>query len=216
MCLKRNKVYHNTMTGVFVGMGGSTEWNVFPRPISPYSATGASASIASNRISFVLGLQGPSLTIDTACSSALVAVDVASQSLYYNNCDKALVASVNVLLSELGFASTCANKMLSPHGRCATFSSDADGYVRGEGCGAVVMVRKSDVHDHPVYAWLKGSAIIQDGQTANLTSPNGPSQEAVIKKALHTAGCNAEDIVYHESHGTGTSLGDPIEIQGSL
>ena len=132
---------------------------MFSRPISLFGNW--SIGISKSLIAYLLfwDFKGPSLTIDTACSSALVAVDVARQSLYYNNCDKALVASVNVLLSELGFASTCAVQMLSPHGRCATFSSDADGYVRGEGCGAVVMVRKSDKHDHPVYAWLKGSAV---------------------------------------------------------
>ena len=119
-----------------------------------------------------------------------------------------------MLLSELGFASTCAVlKCCHPMEDVRHLVVMRMGMCVEKDVVRFVMVRKSDVHDHPVYAWLKGSAIIQDGQTANLTSPNGPSQEAVIKKALHTAGCNAEDIVYHESHGTGTSLGDPIEIQ---
>ena len=203
------------MTGVFIGMGAN-DWNTLQKSASPYSATGSAISIASNRISYVLGLHGPSLTIDTACSSALVALDVATQSLYNKNCDKALVSSACLMLSPSGFVGTCMAKMLSPHGKCFTFSKEANGYVRGEGCGSVVLVRKSELQTSEIWGWIKGVAIVQDGRTANLTSPNGLSQEMAMNKALNVSGIKATQITYHEAHGTGTSLGDPIEISALI
>ena len=208
---KTKEVLANTMTGVFIGMGAN-DWNTLQKSASPYSATGSAISIASNRISYVLGLHGPSLTIDTACSSALVALDVATQSLYNKNCDKALVSSACLMLSPSGFVGTCMAKMLSPHGKCFTFSKEANGYVRGEGCGSVVLVRKSELQTSEIWGWIKGVAIVQDGRTSNLTSPNGLSQEMAMNKALNVSGIKATQITYHEAHGTGTSLGDPIEI----
>ena len=199
--------------GVFVGIGTHDFATINKNSIGAYTATGQAYSIAANRISYTFGLKGPSIAIDTACSSALVALDAACKALYNNDCTEALVASVNLLLSPLTFEATCAAKMLSTDNRCATFSIDANGYARGEGCGAIVVKRTSDINDESTWAIIRATSINQDGHSANLTSPNGPSQEAVLKVALDRAGLEPNDIDYIEAHGTGTALGDPIEIQ---
>ena len=206
----------DTNIGVYVGIGNHDHLaNMQQDAINSYTATGQAFSIAANRISYTLGLKGPSLAIDTACSSSLVALDVACKALYNGDCDVALVASVNLLLSPLMYMATCGAKMLSVDGRCATFSNDANGYVRGEGCGAVVVKPQSNAQRDNDASWaiIRATATNQDGHTANLTSPNGPSQESVLQKALDRAGLDATNIDYIEAHGTGTALGDPIEIQ---
>ena len=180
----------------------------------PYFGAGSSSSITSNRMSYLLGLTGPSMTLDTACSSSLVAVDLAVEKLRSGVCSAALVGGVNVMLSHRSFVGCSASKMLSQQGRCATFDEAADGYCRGEGVGAVVLKRLSDAEadGDTILAVIRGTAVNQDGRSASLTAPNGGAQEAVIEQALKDAGLRGQDVDYIECHGTGTPLGDPIEV----
>eukprot|EP00911_Craspedida_sp_UC1_P002241 UC1_evm1s1706 len=183
----------DSYTGVFVGLMNSDWDQINPQEISAFTGSGMARSIMANRVSYTLGLQGPSMTIDTACSSSLVAVHLAALSLQTRGCDA---------------------RMLSIDGRCKTFDESANGYARGEGCGAVVLKRLSDCErdGDRVFGLVRGSAINQDGRSATLTAPNGPSQQAVIRKALSRAGLQGSAIDYVEAHGTGTGLGDPIEM----
>ncbi|MFI6095755.1 alpha/beta fold hydrolase [Lentzea sp. NPDC051213] len=180
-----------------------------------YSLTGGLASaFAPGRLAYWLGLQGPSLSVDTACSSSLVAVHLAAQSLRAGDCDMALAGGVNVLLSPEWFVILSKAGMMAPDGRCKTFDRNADGYVRGEGCGVVVLKRLSaaQADGDQVLAVLRGSAVNQDGRSSGITVPNGSAQRAVVREALQRAGINGSDVGYVEAHGTGTSLGDPIEV----
>jgi len=207
-------------TGVFVGIGSTDYAQLQTRSgdadaIDTYFGSGVSHSIASGRLSYVLGLQGPSLSVDTACSSSLVAVHLACQSLRNGECRLALAGGVNLILSPDGTIATSQARMLSPDGRCKTFDAAADGYVRSEGCGLVVLKRLSDARangDH-VLAVVRGTAINQDGRSSGITAPNGPAQEAVIRDALLKSGLQGSEVDYVEAHGTGTSLGDPIEVR---
>ncbi|MFH0997757.1 MAG: type I polyketide synthase, partial [Pseudomonadota bacterium] len=211
-----------TSAGVFMGIGtfdyAALRYSQQDyEGIDPYFATGGVLSVAAGRLSYVLGLTGPSMVVDTACSSSLVAVHLACQSLRSRECDMALAGGVNViLLPELSINFSRAG-MLSPDGRCKTFDASANGYVRGEGCGVVVLKRLSDAvaGGDRILALIRGSAVNQDGPSGGLTVPSGPAQEAVIRQALSSAGVEAGDVGYIEAHGTGTSLGDPIEM-GSL
>ena len=162
-----------------------------------------------------MGLQGPSITLDTACSSSLVAVHLACQSLKGRECNMALAAGVSVILSPDMFIALSKASMLAADGRCKTFDSSADGYARGEGCGVVVLKRLSDAlaDGDSILALLRGTAINQDGPSSGLTAPNGPSQISVIRDALANSGVRPAEVSYVETHGTGTSLGDPIEVQ---
>ncbi|WP_434383093.1 aminotransferase class III-fold pyridoxal phosphate-dependent enzyme [Melittangium boletus] len=206
-------------TGVFVGISSQDYTLLHARAGSvaqgdPHAGTGTALSTAAGRLSYVLGLQGPSLAVDTACSSSLVALHLASQSLQRHESDLALAAGVNLLLSPEGFLYLSTLQALSPDGRCKTFSASADGYGRGEGCGVVVLKRLADAladGDTPL-AVLRGSAINHDGPSNGLTAPNGQAQQAVIRAALERAGCAPRDVDYVEAHGTGTALGDPIEL----
>eukprot|EP00961_Rhodomonas_salina_P193416 2610927-Rhodomonas_salina.1 len=160
----------------FVSVGCSEDMN-----ISAYTGTGASPAISSNRLANVFGLTGPSMTIDTACSSSLVALDSACKAIFNRDCEVAVAVGVNLMLSMATFALCCTANMLSKKGKCATrFSDAADGYARGEGCGAVVIKPLSKALDDGDAVWgvLHGSAVNQDGRTATLTAPNGPVQEA--------------------------------------
>jgi len=210
---------HGARTGVFVGMRGSEYHTAClgrePEGMSPHSGTGGAPSAGAGRISYTFGLRGPSVAIDTACSSALVAVHQAIQSLRLGECDSALVASVNLLLDPLGMVALSQARMLSPHGRCRTFDAGADGYVRAEGCIALVLkpLDLAEKAGDRVYAVLRGSAVNQDGASGGLTVPSGPAQEAVIRDALAAALVKPYQIAYVEAHGTGTLLGDPIEVQ---
>ncbi|MGD0282879.1 MAG: beta-ketoacyl synthase N-terminal-like domain-containing protein, partial [Dissulfurispiraceae bacterium] len=180
-----------------------------------YFATGNSASVAAGRLSYFFGFQGPALSVDTACSSSLVAVHLACQSLRNKECEIALAAGVNLLLSpELSITFSRAG-MLSPDGRCKTFDASADGYVRSEGCGVVVLKRLSQAlaDKDSVLAVIRGSAVNQDGSSNGLTAPNGLAQEAVIRRALLAARISPQEVSYVEAHGTGTSLGDPVEVK---
>jgi acyl transferase domain-containing protein/SAM-dependent methyltransferase len=207
-------------TGVFLGIGASdylqlhTELDDLER-IDAYLATGNSHSVAAGRLSYVLGLQGPSLSVDTACSSSLVAVHLACQSLRTGDCRMALAGGVNTILWVDNTISLSKAHMLAPDGRCKTFDAAADGFVRAEGCGMVVLKRLSDAlaDGDRIVATILGSACNQDGRSSGLTAPNGPSQEAVIRQALGRARIEALEVGYVETHGTGTALGDPIEVQ---
>ncbi len=207
-------------TGVFVGISGSDYGQLLtmsggPARIDTYYGTGNALSAAAGRLSYVLGLRGPSLAVDTACSSSLVAVHLACQSLLRGECDAALAGGVSLILSPVATVNLCRARMLARDARCKTFDAAADGYVRGEGCGVVVLKRLSDaVRDGDnVLALVRGSAVNQDGRSSGLTAPNGPAQEAVIRAALVAGGIDPTRVSYVEAHGTGTPLGDPIEIQ---
>ncbi len=184
--------------------------------LSAYFGTGTSNSVAAGRISYFLGLQGPAMSIDTACSSSLVALHLACQSLQSGECTLALASGVNLLLSpELSIAFSQATNMLAPDGRCKTFDAAANGYVRSEGCGVVVLKRLSDAvaDGDNILAVVRGTAVNQDGASNGLTASNGLAQEAVLRKALTSAHLMPKDISYVEAHGTGTQLGDPLEVK---
>ncbi|MCY1047775.1 SDR family NAD(P)-dependent oxidoreductase [Corallococcus sp. bb12-1] len=203
--------------GVFVGMG-SAEYALLPRAagqFNAYTATGLAANIASGRIAHRLGLQGPALTVDTACSSSLMAVHLACASLLRGESTVALAGGVNLMLSPYTFVSLCRLRALAPDGRCKTFDASADGYGRAEGGGMIVLKRLADARrdGDPVLAVLLGSAANHDGASSGLTVPNGLAQQALLRKALESAGLEPQRISYVEAHGTGTSLGDPIEMQ---
>lgn len=208
-------------TGVFVGATGNDYAQVqiaSERAIhllDSHYTSGVAHSMISGRLSYLWGLQGPSLTVDTACSSSLVALHLAARSLQNRESDLAVVGGVNVILSPDYARAFQRSRMLSPDGRCKTFSASADGFSRGEGCAVVLLKRLDDaVRDgDPIRAVLRGSAVNQDGPSSGLTAPNGPAQEAVIRAALKRAGWTPADVDYVEAHGTGTELGDPIEAQ---
>ena len=205
-------------TGVFVGICSNDYsqrlLNREPSQIDAYVGTGNCHSVASGRLSYLLGLNGPSLAVDTACSSSLVAVHLAIASLRNGECNLALAGGVNQLLAPEVTINFSKARMLSPDGRCKTFDATADGYTRGEGCGVIVLKRLSDAlrDADNILAQIRGSAINHDGRSSGLTVPNGPSQQAVIRQALKNAGVEPEQVSYIEAHGTGTSLGDPIEV----
>lgn len=207
-------------TGVFVGVHShSSDYALLQvgdlSRIDMHTSTGTAHSIVANRLSYVFDLQGPSLAVDTACSSSLVAAHLACQSLRHRDCDIALAGGVNLILTPEMTISLSKMQALSPDGRCKTFDAAADGFGRGEGCGAVVLKRLSDAlaAGDPILAVIAGSAVNQDGATNGLTAPNGLSQQDVIRRALAMAGIEPARIGYVETHGTGTVLGDPIEVE---
>ena len=204
--------------GVFVGISGqdySRRLMEQPREaIDAYLATGNSHSVAAGRLSYTFGFTGPSFAIDTACSSSLVAVHQACQSLRANECEAAIAAGVNCILTPDLSITFSQAQMLSATGKCHTFAAAADGFVRSEGCGTVVLKRLSDAQadGDNILALVRGSAINQDGRSSGLTVPNGPAQQAVIRSAMAQAGVEPKDVCYVEAHGTGTKLGDPVEL----
>ena len=185
-----------------------------PEEVDPHVPFGNAANFAAGRLSYFLGAHGPAVVLDTACSSSLVTVHLACQSLRRRESDQALVAGVNLMLSPENSVATSRWGMLAPDGRCKTFDASADGYVRSEGCGVVVLKRLSDaVRDgDSVLAVVRGSAVNQDGPSSGQTVPSGPAQQAVVRSALAAARLEPSDIDYIEAHGTGTALGDPIEL----
>jgi acyl transferase domain-containing protein len=208
-----------SQTGVFIGICGNDYWHHLvqrnPDTIDAYLTTGNTHSMASGRLSYIFGFNGPSISVDTACSSSLVAVHLAVTSLRNRECDLALAGGVNRLsLPEITINFAKA-KMLSPDGRCKTFDAAANGFVRSEGCGAIVLKRLSDAitSDDNILAVICGSAVNQDGSTSGLTVPNGAAQQAVIRQALTNSKLEASQVNYIEAHGTGTLLGDPIELE---
>lgn len=211
-----------TNTGVFVGLathdylGMASDELTYPE-IEAYMAIGTSNAAAAGRISYRLGLQGPAVAVDTACSSSLVAIHQACQALRLGECDLALAGGANVLLTPATMITFSNAQMLAPDGRCKTFDAAADGYVRGEGCGVIVIKRLEDAlrDGDRIRAVIRGSAVNQDGASGGLTVPNGGAQQRVIADALNRAGLAPGDVGYLEAHGTGTSLGDPIEVQAA-
>ncbi|QSQ15452.1 type I polyketide synthase [Myxococcus landrumensis] len=208
-----------SLTGVFLGLS-STDYRQRVNAkgidgVETYDLTGTLLSTAAGRLSYVFGFQGPCLSIDTACSSSLVAVHEAVQSLRRGESDVALTGGANLILDPMNSAMLGRMQALSPDGRCKTFDAAANGFVRGEGCGIVVLKRLSDAErdGDRIWALIKGSAINQDGRSTGLTAPNVLAQQALLRQALADAKVAASDIGYVESHGTGTSLGDPIEFE---
>jgi acyl transferase domain-containing protein/surfactin synthase thioesterase subunit len=205
-------------TGVFIGissadyllLSGSDVAN-----INAYYVLGNTFSTSANRISYLFDFKGPSMAIDTACSSSLVALHQACQSLAAEEINLGLVGGVNLILSPNPTINFSQARMMAADGRCKTFDERADGYVRSEGCGIIVLKRLEDAlrDGDRIYATIKGSAVNQDGLTNGMTAPNGLSQQAVIRQALKKAGVSPAQISYIETHGTGTALGDPIEVK---
>jgi acyl transferase domain-containing protein/acyl carrier protein len=206
-----------SLTGVFVGIMNLDYFQLaaIPELVEAHTATGNAFSVTSGRLSYTFGFQGPSMAIDTACSSSLVAAHLACQNLRTRDCNLAMVAGVNLILTPKGTINECRARMLAVDGHCKTFDATADGYARGEGCGVVILKRLSDAiaDGDNVLAVIRGSAVNQDGRSGGLTVPNGPAQQAVIRKALENGNVKPEQVSYIEAHGTGTSLGDPIELR---
>ena len=203
-------------TGVFVGVFSHDYENYLLRnkSLGMHTSTGSNESVIAGRVSYTLGLQGPAISLNTACSSSLVALHLAAQSIRNNECKVAIVGGVNLILSpELSIIFANAN-MMSPEGRCKTFDAAADGYVRSEGCGVVIVKKLAAAIEDgdQILALIKGSAVNQDGKSSSLTAPSGPAQEKVVQRALQNAGLKPSDISYVEAHGTGTPLGDPLEM----
>ena len=206
-----------SQTGVFIGICNTDYQRLLCKDFShleAYSGTGTSISISANRLSYLFNLKGASIAVDTACSSSLVAVNLACKSLQSGDSNLCLVGGVNLILSPEPTIIFSQARMMASDGRCKTFDASADGYVRGEGCGIVVLKRLSDAlkDGDNIQAIIRGSAVNQDGLANGLTAPNGPSQQAVIREALEKAEVKPAQISYVETHGTGTSLGDPIEV----
>ena len=208
-------------SGIFVGVAANEYSHLLSldsvETIEAHFITGNALNAIAGRVAFALGLEGPAVAVDTACSSSLVAVHQACQALHSGDCDLALAGGVNVLLSPASLVAASRARMLSPDGRCKTFDAAADGYVRSEGCGILVLKRLSDAvrSGDRICAVIRGSAVNQDGASSGLTVPNGGAQQRLITAALARAGIGGRDVDYLEAHGTGTALGDPIEVQAA-
>ena len=206
--------------GVFVGLTTNEYSQLYARTVSPsevssYVIQGSALNAAAGRISYFLGLHGPSLAIDTACSSSLVAIDRACRSLREGECGLAIVGAANVMAIPESLIAASRAGMLAGDGRVKAFDGGADGFVRGEGCGVVVLkrLREAEAAGDRVWGVIRGSAVNQDGPSSGLTVPNGLAQQALLRQALENAGVKAEQVGYVEAHGTGTALGDPIEAE---
>ncbi len=213
--------FAGTRTGVFVGIGGtdytkvSIPYDDYYQKIDAHLGTGNALSIAANRLSYIFDFHGPSAAVDTACSSSSLAIHFAVESLRRGESDAALAGGVNMILTPETTIAFSKARMLSPSGKCRPFDASADGYVRGEGCGLMLLKRLADAqHDgDTILAVLRATSVNQDGRTSGISAPNSQSQTACIRAALKQAGISADDVGYIEAHGTGTPLGDPIEMQ---
>jgi acyl transferase domain-containing protein/acyl carrier protein len=207
-----------THTGVFIGIStndyGRIQFNDLSC-IDAYAGTGNALSIAANRISYLFDFRGPSIAIDTACSSSLVAVHLACCSLWNGESTLALAGGVNLILSPAITINFTKAGAMAPDGRCKAFDARANGYVRSEGAGLVVLkpLSRALADDDPIYAVIRGSAVNQDGRSNGLMAPNPLAQEAVLREAYRRAGVSPGHVQYVEAHGTGTFLGDPIEAK---
>ncbi|MEZ4868999.1 MAG: type I polyketide synthase [Caldilineaceae bacterium] len=205
-----------TPTGVFVGMT-THDYALLDsdglQERDHYAMLGNAQSVAVGRIAYLLGLQGPALQLDTACSSSLVAIHLACQSLRNGESTVALAGGVNLILAPQTMVRLCRMNALSPDGSCKTFDATANGYVRGEGCGIVVLKRLRDAQaaGDRILAVIRGSAVNHDGPSSRLTAPSADAQEKLLRQALANARVTADALDYIEAHGTGTALGDPIE-----
>ena len=206
--------------GVFVGISTNdynslTTQHVDQAKVDAYMGTGGAMCVAAGRISYILGVRGPAMAIDTACSSSLVAVDLAVQHLRTGKCSLALAGGVNLVLAPTGTLYLSKFRALSPTDRCRSFDASADGYVRGEGCGVLVLKRLSQAQadGDNILAVIRGSATNHDGRSSGLTVPSGLAQQAVIRAALENGNVDPAHVDYVEAHGTGTPLGDPIELR---
>ncbi|GEP43695.1 type I polyketide synthase [Brevifollis gellanilyticus] len=207
-----------TDMGVFVGIShndyqGLQHTATDRVGISSHTPTGSAHSIAANRISYCLNLSGPSIAMDTACSSALTAVHVACEHLLGGRCKTALAGGVTIMITPDGFIGFSQAGMLSPEGKCKVFDASANGFVRGEGAGMVLLKRLSDAiaDGDPIHAVVKGSAVNSDGHTTGISLPSGEAQARLVREACAVAGIKPSEIGYVEAHGTGTAVGDPIE-----
>ena len=204
-------------TGVYAGVGNGDYRDVAAMSGEAHGYLGTTMSVTAGRISFALGLTGPAIPLDMACASSLAAVHQAASALRHGEVEMALVSGVNAILSPEITTFMREVGMLSATGRCSTFDAAADGFVRGEGCGVVVLKRLSDARADGDRIWgvIRGSAVNQNGPSAGLTVPNGPAQERVIEEALSRAGITPGEVDYLEAHGAGSDLGDPIEVQAA-
>jgi len=205
-----------SQTGVFIGCMGHDFYELSSEcePADIHTGTGTSLSVLSGRISYLLNLRGPSMTIDTACSSSLVTVCNAVQSLRSLQCDCAIAGGVNLILSPTIYLIESRNQMLAPDGHCKPFDDHANGFLRGEGCGVLVLKRLDDAlrDGDRILAVIRGCAVNHNGKSGALMVPSGIAQEAVIRQALRDADTDPSRIGFIEAHGTGTALGDPIEV----
>ncbi|MCF3933897.1 SDR family NAD(P)-dependent oxidoreductase [Acuticoccus sp. M5D2P5] len=205
-----------TRTGVFIGISSNDYiqyQNEEPRRGNAYTNTGGAFSIAANRISYVFDLRGPSMAIDTACSSGLTAFDYAVRSIRQGACEMAIVGAANALFKAEPFAGFCGAKMLSPAAQCRAFDADGEGFVRAEGAGAFILkpLDQARKDNDPILAVVRGTDANNDGRTGGLSLPNGDAQQELIERVFHNHGIRQDDVVYVEAHGTGTAAGDPIE-----
>ena len=203
--------------GVFLAVSNTDFAQLLAKSDSVYAATGSAISIAAGRLSFVFGLQGPCVSIDTACSSSLVALHAASHGIHQSDCPGAVVMAASLVLAPQNSIAYARAGMLSTDGRCKTWDVRANGYVRGEGVGALFVAGQQVSTDPRASldggcAWLSGSAVQQDGRSASLTAPNGSAQSRLLSVALGRAGDDASSLRQLEAHGTGTALGDPTEV----
>ncbi|PAM93752.1 hypothetical protein B4N84_15870 [Flavobacterium sp. IR1] len=212
----KTNTLNGSNTSVFMGLQSFDVGDIDVDVSNIYSLTGSMKASSSGRLSYAYGLQGPSVSLDTACSSALTAVHLACESLLAGNSNMALAGGANLIFSPKPYLGFCMVGMLSPEGKCKAFDAKGDGFVRSEGAGILVLKRYEDAvrDNNNILAVIAGSAVSNDGLSKGYTVPNSEAQEKAIRKAMERAAVTPDDIDYFEAHGTGTSVGDPLEMEG--